>query len=124
MLELAKQNVPSATLELADIVTWTTIQSFDGIIAWDSLFHLPPQDQVPVLEKLFNALKPNGAALVTFGGRAGEIRSTMLGREFYYGSLATDQYTDALNRIGFETILMSRDKTADGRIALLLKKAA
>lgn len=98
MLERARINVPDAAYEQADITQWTASTRFDGIIAWDSLFHLPLQSQLPTLQKILSWLNPEGIALFTAGGQRGEIVSEMFGKEFYYSSLSSTEYKDIIKK--------------------------
>jgi hypothetical protein len=59
---------------------------------------------------------------MTFGGAKGEIRSSMLGREFYYSSLSTEEYAEALNRIGFDIVFLERDQPGQDHIALMASR--
>ncbi len=45
MIEKARRNVPEATFITGDIVSIEINRKFDGILAWDSLFHLPLENQ-------------------------------------------------------------------------------
>ncbi|MFZ9704170.1 MAG: class I SAM-dependent methyltransferase, partial [Bacilli bacterium] len=50
MLVFAKQlHLPNVTFLHEDIQTWISPITYDAIIAFDSLFHLPMASQVPVL---------------------------------------------------------------------------
>lgn len=46
MIEIAKESkIPNATFELCDFLEYSTTKTFDGILAWDSLFHLSYERQ-------------------------------------------------------------------------------
>jgi SAM-dependent methyltransferase len=124
MLEKARESIPGASFELADILSWTATRPYDGILAWDTLFHLPPREHLPALTNLHHALVPGGTALLTFGGSKGEIRSTMLGREFYYSSLSPEEYTEALERIGFDVVSLERDQPGEEHIVIFAERRA
>ncbi len=122
MIEAASQRVPTASFEIADILSWSSDQTYDGILAWDSLFHLKPQDHATALKVLHDALRPGGFALFSFGGKSGEIRSSMLGREFYYSSLSTQEYTDVLHDVGFDVISLDRNQPVEDHIVILAQR--
>src|SRR5688572_13724219 len=44
LLELARRAVPKATFLLGDMRTIALDGTFDGIVAWDSVFHIPRAD--------------------------------------------------------------------------------
>jgi SAM-dependent methyltransferase len=124
MIEKAKQNVPEAHFEVADIVSWTSARTFDGVLAWDCLFHLQPQEHVPALQTLHDALVPGGTGLFTVGGKEGEICSTMSGREFYHSSLSAEAYTDALRAIGFNVLAFERDQPGEEHVVIFVERVS
>ncbi|PKA82009.1 methyltransferase family protein [Ulvibacter sp. MAR_2010_11] len=67
MLELARNKHHEVNFMLADITKWETTDTFDLVVAWDSIFHLPVKSHASVLKKLCNLLSPNGILLYTFG---------------------------------------------------------
>lgn len=84
-------------------------ESFDGILAWDSLFHLPLDKQEQAIRKIVKLLKPNGIFLFTAGGKAGELTSTMFETEFYYSSLSSKKYESILADENCQVILNEID---------------
>lgn len=97
MIQKAKANVPGASIIEGDILTINFEETFDGILAWDSLFHLPLDQQEQAIRKIASLLKPNGIFLFTAGGSEGELRSTMFDTEFYYSSLSSQKYESILS---------------------------
>ncbi|MBA4389119.1 MAG: hypothetical protein C0404_14195 [Verrucomicrobia bacterium] len=123
MLELARKNVPEAAYELADISTWTPVGRFDGVIAWDSTFHLPPEQHVPVLGKIHGALNLGGLLMMTYGGRKGQVSSTMFGQTFQHFALASEEYSAALQQFGFNVIFTEvDDPSSAGHVILCARK--
>ena len=96
MLEKARQEIPEATFIRSDITSCMMSGRFDGILAWDSLFHIPLEGQINTLKKVIGLLHPDGVALFTTGGQHGELVSEMFGQRFYYSSLSKRQYEDLL----------------------------
>jgi len=92
MIEKANRNVLEATFILGDIVSIEINRKFDGILAWDSLFHLPLENQEKVIRKIIGMLNIDGILMFTSGGQAGELVSSMFETEFYYSSLSVDHY--------------------------------
>ena len=45
LIDICKDNFPTQEWRVADMRTLSLGRSFDGIIAWDSFFHLCPEDQ-------------------------------------------------------------------------------
>ncbi len=96
MLEKARRNVPEAAFIRCDVAACPISGAFDGVLAWDSLFHVPLNAQMGTLRKVLRSLRADGVALFTTGAQHGEVVSEMLGQAFYYSSLAAEQYDDIL----------------------------
>lgn len=67
-LELAKNRHPDTQFHHADICTWNPSKTYDFISAWDSIWHIPLDQQAPTLTKIINMLSPGGIFIFTFGG--------------------------------------------------------
>lgn len=87
MIRLAKLNHPDQEFLVQDICTWETDQTFDFILAWDSIFHLPLSRQEPVVAKLCKLLSPGGVLLYTCGDAVGEHDDQWHGDSFHYSSI-------------------------------------
>ncbi len=68
MLEIARESFPEQTWINADMRHFRFDQQFDGILAWDSFFHLTPDDQREMFAQ-FSAHAKRGAALMFTSGR-------------------------------------------------------
>jgi 2-polyprenyl-3-methyl-5-hydroxy-6-metoxy-1,4-benzoquinol methylase len=51
MLEIAKQQVPEARFVLGDMLVHESAEHYSGIIAWDSIFHIPRSQHLNVFQK-------------------------------------------------------------------------
>ena len=80
MIRLAKEGSETANFIQADICGYQLSSTYDLVVAWDSLFHLPITEQEPVLKKLCNALNPRGVLMYSLGDDIGEHQDTMEGR--------------------------------------------
>jgi len=87
MIKLAIEQHPDETFYVDDICSFESSEPFDLIVAWDSIFHLPLEQQQPVVEKLCRLLKSGGVLLYTFGDAEGEHDDTWHGEAFHYSSL-------------------------------------
>lgn len=96
--------LPRATFLHADIQSWQSSLTYDAIIAFDSLFHLPITSQVPVLTKLCKWLNPGGVLLFTHGKKTGEITGEMFGTLFSYSSLDQNDYQNLLSSHGLSLL--------------------
>jgi SAM-dependent methyltransferase len=67
-IERARQLVPGATFEQADMVTWEHAPaSFDAVVTFYALIHVPLQDQRNVLRKIRRWLRTGGYLLAIVG---------------------------------------------------------
>ena len=109
MLELAKNNFPSVHFLQADMRELSLDQKFDAIIAWNSFFHLPPEDQPPMFEIFRTHLKSNGVLLFTSGKEYGEAWGLNGGVNLCHGSLDTHQYQALLEANNFRMLQYKED---------------
>lgn len=128
MIDYANQlKLANATFVLTDLFKYQTHEKFDGIVAFDVLFHLLPEQQLPALTKLAGMLKPNGSILFTHGKINGEITGTMFNETFYYSSLHTTEYVKHALYLGLKaTTLIEnyKDPTVGDRdLLMILTKA-
>jgi cyclopropane fatty-acyl-phospholipid synthase-like methyltransferase len=93
-------------------------ETFDAVVCWDSLFHVPRQGWRPMIEKVHRWLRPHGRLMLSSGGLVpsdGEgFTDTMFGHEFYYDSLPPDTLVDTLTRTGFDIVLTEMCDQPDG----------
>jgi cyclopropane fatty-acyl-phospholipid synthase-like methyltransferase len=118
MLAIARQTLPDHRWihELMERVEFDG--TFDGVICWDSLFHLPRQQFQPVLAKVHRWLEPGGRLMVSSGGMVDDNGSgftdTMFGHEFFYDSLSPQRMSTLLKELGFEILLAEMCDLPDG----------
>ena len=89
MVRRARERHPQIRFHHSDFTRWTFPRSYDLIIAWDSLWHLPLSDQEDALIKLCDGLSDNGVLLLSMGGlnSASETRNTHMGVPLSYSTL-------------------------------------
>ena len=69
MLARARNRHPDVRFHHADIRTWEFSRPYDLLIGWDSIWHVPLADQIPVLRRLCRGLAPGGLLLLSAGVR-------------------------------------------------------
>ena len=79
-------------------------ESFDGVLAWCSLFHLAPDDQRRALTRLVAHLGPGGVLMFTSGTSEGFALGVFAGAPLYHGSLASGEYRARLEGLGLEVL--------------------
>ena len=102
--------------------------SFDGAIAWDSLFHIERERHESILAKVHRALAPGARLMLTAGGSENQpaFTDTMFDHEFFYDSHSPERIASILRGLGFELVIheymnlptSGRDK---GRIAIVAR---
>jgi hypothetical protein len=76
-------------------------KTFNGLLAWDSFFHLSHEDQRRMFP-LFRSHARNGTALMfTSGPSHGVAIGSYHGEPLYHASLAPEEYRTLLDANGF-----------------------
>ncbi len=124
MVALFRHTLPRHEGILADMRGLALGRRFDGILAWDSFFHLSPDDQRGMFAT-FAAHAAQGAALMfTSGPEAGERIGAVEGRPVYHASLAPEEYRRLLDKAGFEVLdYRAEDPELHGHTVWLAKRA-
>lgn len=91
MIEIAKLNHSNVDFQVVDICNWQTDKKFDFIVAWDSIFHLPLNMQIPVITKLCSFLEKDGIMIYTFGDAYGEHQSDWHNDRFHYSTIGINE---------------------------------
>lgn len=111
---------PEQRWQLADMRVLALDGTFDGIIAWDSFFHLARDDQRAMFE-IFARHTNDGAALMfTSGTRDGEVTGALEGEPLYHASLSEREYRRRLAEHGFRVVaFVAEDPDCGGRTVWL-----
>ncbi|PWD88100.1 class I SAM-dependent methyltransferase [Ignatzschineria cameli] len=124
-IKAAKKNFKGAPAEwiIADMRDIAFDQQFSGIIAWDSYFHLPAEDQIALFQKFERYCRPGAPLLITTGANDGEAIGEFNGHPLYHASLAPDHYRQLFIEHGFGLIQYKiEDQSCGGRTIWLAKK--
>jgi SAM-dependent methyltransferase len=104
MIDIAKGTFPDATWLVSDMRSLDLNATFDGLLAWNSFFHLSPADQRQMFP-IFRRHAASGAALMfTSGLSFGEAIGTFEGEPLYHGSLDAAEYRQLLDSNGFDVL--------------------
>jgi SAM-dependent methyltransferase len=123
MIALARERSPRAAFYTADICEWELPKKYDLISAWDSTFHLPIEQQEPVLKKLCEGLAPQGVLLFTCGGgAAGEITGSFEGRDFGYSTLGVEEFVRLLRQFGCFCVHVEYDQHPLNHVYIIARK--
>ncbi len=104
MVSLFRRNLPGHEALHADMRPLFLGRRFHGLLAWDSFFHLAPDDQRAMFP-VFAAHAEHGAALMfTSGPSAGEAIGSVEGEPVYHSSLSPSEYRQLLAQNGFDVL--------------------
>lgn len=123
LISLCRSRMPDQEWIVADMRSVSLGRSFDGLLGWDSFFHLEPDDQRRMFA-VFAAHASNSAVLMFNTGPAyGEAIGTYRGDPLYHASLDAVEYRALLARFGFEvTAHVVEDLQAGGRTVWLARR--
>lgn len=122
MLEMCQARFPKATWVQADMRALDLPCRFNGIVAWDSFFHLDPGSQREMFPIFGAHMEPGAILLFTSGHEAGEISNPMHGEDLYHASLDPSEYRALLSAIGCEVLLYrERDPDCGGHTVWLAR---
>ncbi len=120
MIEICTRRYPLHKWITADMRQLDLGRQVDGIIAWDSFFHLNQDEQRQTLQRFATHLAPGGPLLLTIGHEAGEVLGAVAGERVYHSSLAPEEYTSILKTAGLQqTEIVFQDPTCGRRTVLL-----
>ena len=122
MISLCRSRLPDHEWIVADMRELSLGRRFDGILAWDSFFHLGHDDQRRMFAVFAQHASANALLMFNAGPQHGEGIGNYRGDPLYHASLAPDEYEVLINRFGFEVIgHAANDKRAGGRTAWLCR---
>ncbi|MCF4100016.1 class I SAM-dependent methyltransferase [Maritalea mediterranea] len=123
MIAMAQQNLIQGVWHVADMRAMDIPEKFDGIIGWNSFFHLTKTEQRALLPQLAAHLKPKGALLLTVGPDEGEVVGQVGDDPIYHASLSPDEYRDRLAACGMSVVdFVSEDPDCYDMTLLLAQK--
>jgi SAM-dependent methyltransferase len=124
MLNLARKRHPNVTFHHADICQWEFTQKYDFISAWDSIWHVPLDQQESVLQKLCEALESDGILIFTSGAvdEPGTSSNPFLGQELYHAVLGIPNLLRLIDKLGCVCRHLENDDCPQLHLYLIVKK--
>ena len=101
LVQLAADRFPDSKWIVADMRQLELGRRFDGILAWDSFFHLTPDDQRDMFPRFASHAAPGAPLMFTSGPAHGEATGSYCGEPLYHGSLDRAEYESLLATNGF-----------------------
>lgn len=124
MLALFRDNVPAAEAIHADMRGLALGRTFGAIVAWDSFFHLAPDEQRSMFARLRDHAEPGAGLLFTSGDVEGSAIGALEGEPLYHGSLDAEEYRTRLAAAGFTVLAHVRTDPASGDRTVWLAQRA
>lgn len=124
LVGLCKQRFPAQDWLVADMRSLSLGRLFQGLLAWDSFFHLTPEDQRGMFPVFKAHAAPGAALMFTSGPSHGEAIGSFEGEPLYHGSLDPQEYRDLLGEHGFEVAShVMEDPSCGGRTIWLASQS-
>jgi SAM-dependent methyltransferase len=123
MIALFRANLSDQAAAVADMRSLSLDSKFGGLIAWDSFFHLTPDDQRLMFPVFRDHARTGAPLLFTSGPAFGEAIGTLEGEPLYHASLGPEEYRLLLDRNGFDVVAhIAEDPDCDGHTVWLARR--
>ena len=122
-IDLCRQRLPGHEFLVRDMRSLQLDCRFDGVLAWDSFFHLTPDDQRRMFDVFARHAAPSGVLMFNTGTDHGEAIGEYRGDRLYHASLSGDEYRNLLAESGFDIIdhVVEDRQTGGGRTVWLAR---
>jgi SAM-dependent methyltransferase len=124
MLDICRTHFPEQEWIDGDIRALALGRRFDGILAWDSFFHLSRDDQRAMFPRFAAHAMPGAPLMFTAGPGDGEAIGNLYGADLFHASLAPDQYRSLFADHGFAEAMHRIDDPDCGGHTIWLARAA
>jgi SAM-dependent methyltransferase len=104
LIAMCRERFPESKWIAADMRALALNRRFDGVLAWNSLFHLHHDDQQAMFPVFAQHAQPRGTLMFTTGHDHGEILGEFAGEPLYHSSLSPAEYRTLLHQNGFQVI--------------------
>ncbi len=120
LLNLCRERFPNGEWIHGDMRDMALGRSFNGLIAWDSFFHLGHADQRAMFSRFAAHAAPDAALMFTSGPAHGVALGCYAGETLFHASLDADVYTALLGEQGFRVVAHTvEDPSSGGRTVWL-----
>jgi SAM-dependent methyltransferase len=124
LIGICRGRFPQRTWHVSDMRALALEDTFAGLLAWDSFFHLAHDDQ----RRMFPIFKRHASAgavlMFTSGGSHGEAIGSYHGEALYHASLSPEEYQGLLKSNGFRVLAHIVEAPNCGGHAIWLAEAA
>jgi 2-polyprenyl-3-methyl-5-hydroxy-6-metoxy-1,4-benzoquinol methylase len=114
MISFCRERLPDHEWIIADMRRLALARHFDGILAWDSFFHLNRDDQRRMFTIFADHASVGTVLMFNTGPRHGESVGEYRRDPLYHASLSPAEYEALTGRFGFDVILHATNDAAGG----------
>jgi ubiquinone/menaquinone biosynthesis C-methylase UbiE len=114
LIQICRSRFPEQEWVVADMRELSLDRRFQGLLAWDSFFHLCPEDQRSMFPIFRIHSAPGTVLLFTSGPAHGEAIGTWHGEPLYHGSLDGAEYRSLLAQNGYAVVSQVVDDPSCG----------
>jgi len=123
MIGMFAAHFPEQVGIVADMRELQLNADYDGLLAWDSFFHLNHDDQRAMFPIFAQHVRPGAPLMFTSGPKHGEVVGALEGDPLYHASLAPSEYRHLLNTHGFDVMAhVAEDPASSGRTVWLAQR--
>ena len=123
MISFCRDRLPDQEWIVADMRQLALHRRFDGILAWDSFFHLNHDDQRRMFRIFADHAAVGAVLMFNTGAQHGEGVGEYKGDPLYHASLSPDEYEAVTARFGFRVLQhATNDAQAGGRTIWLCQR--
>jgi len=123
MISLCRDRLPHQKWIVGDMRRLALGRCFDGILAWDSFFHLNHDDQRRMFAVFAQHATTGTVLMFNTGPQHGKAIGEYRGEPLYHASLSPDEYEALTARFGFRVLEhAANDPRAGGRTVWLCQR--
>lgn len=124
MVALAKAADPTITVHHADVCGWQPQRAYRFISAWDSIWHVPLEQQRSLMLKLMSALEARGVFIFSAGGldEAQEHVDSAMGPTVYYSTLGIPGLLDVIKDAGCVCRHLELDQYPQKHLCIIVQR--
>lgn len=123
MVALCREKFPDHDWRVEDMRSLRLGKTFDGLLAWDSFFHLSPERQRQMFPIFRDHTASNGRLMFTSGTSFGVAMGSYRGEPLYHASLNAAEYRALLCDSGFAVVdHVTEDPTCGRRTVWLARR--
>ncbi|MGM5481702.1 MAG: class I SAM-dependent methyltransferase [Nanobdellota archaeon] len=123
-IRLAKKNVPEATFIRDDFFSSGVSGSFDAIVSFYAIFHIPREEHAKLLKHMHSLLKDNGHILITLATTSMDCDKNpdFVGAPMAWSSYSVEENKRMIENAGFNILVSVEDYRDENHLWILASK--